>query len=186
MEGSRSRADEDRAWAVRACRGDADAFRRLVQRYRGPLLAVLPAALPPGHDRDDVAQDAFVAAWRALSSWEPERGAFFTWLVAIARHRVIDLQRRPAPQTTPDPPDRAGPDTTAEGVARIDDRRVLDAALAALPAEQRTAFVLAVVHELPLADVAAAEGVPVGTAKSRISRARDRLRAALAASEVLP
>jgi RNA polymerase sigma-70 factor (ECF subfamily) len=80
-----------------------------------------------------------------------------------------------------DPPDAAGPPHTspAATAVRADVLRALDSALAGLPEDFRTAFVLAEIEELPLREIARIEGVAEGTVKSRVHRARQALRASL-------
>lgn len=177
-----ARTDAD--CAARAVGGDAEAFRALVLRHQGPLFTVLRELHLAEADREDVAQDAFIAAWTHLATWDAARGSFFTWLVAIARNRAINVRKRRRPEPVADLPDRSGGPRVDAALEREDTARRLDAALAALPEDQRTAFVLVEVHGLALADVATVTGVPVGTVKSRAARARERLRRALAETEV--
>lgn len=185
-ERPRAAADEDAACIARVVRGDADAFRALVVRYQGPLFCVLRDLLPGEADREDVAQDAFVAAWRSLAEWDGARGAFFTWLVRIARNRALNVRKRRTPSAPGQLPERGADAPVDDGLLRREIRERLDAALAGLPEDQRTAFTLAEIHEIPLADVAAVTDAPVGTVKSRVARAREKLRAALAPLEVKP
>jgi RNA polymerase sigma-70 factor (ECF subfamily) len=174
-----SDAEADADLARRAAGGDLEAFRALVVRYQGPLLAVVTNLLPVAADREDVAQEAFLSAWTHLATFDPARGTFFTWLAAIARNRARNERKRRRPSPRAELPDRADPAPAGADLDRSEDRRRLDAALATLPEEQRATFVLAEIHGLPLAAVAAIEGVPVGTVKSRAARAREKLRAAL-------
>ena len=180
------RRTADALLARRAAAGDAEAFRALVVRYQGPLLAVIRNLLPGEADREDVAQDAFVAAWTHLSTYDPARGAFFTWLVRIARNRALNVRKQRVPEPVADVPDTAFAAESDDRLTREEARLRLDAALAALPADQRASFVLAEIHGLPLAEVAEMEGVPVGTVKSRAARAREKLRAALTREEIEP
>ena len=175
-------AESDADLARRAAGGDREAFRILVVRYQGPLLAIVANLLPRSADREDIAQEAFLAAWSHLAEYEPSRGAFFTWLAAIARNRAKNARKRRRPEPRSELPDVADP--AAEVAAeRAEAWRRLDAALESLPDDQRAAFTLAQIHGLPLADVARIEGVPVGTIKSRAARAREKLRAALGGEE---
>ncbi|HVG93423.1 MAG TPA: sigma-70 family RNA polymerase sigma factor, partial [Planctomycetota bacterium] len=103
------------------------------------------------------------------------RGAFVAWLLTIARNLARNRLRttRRAERLRPVPASDARPPAASDADPRI------DAAVAALPDDQRAAFVLALVHGLPLETVALVEDVPEGTVKSRLSRAKERLRAAL-------
>ena len=157
--------------------GDADAFRGVVEHYQRPILALIRSR-GLGADAEDLAQEVFLRAYRALPDYEPGRGRLASWLYAIARNRCTDALRR-----------RARPaDTSVEAFAIADPRAPsaepeaharLDAALADLPPERRLAFALVDLHGLSLEEAAEIEGVAVGTLKSRRHRARLALRAAL-------
>ncbi len=168
-------ADDDLALVRRACAGAREAFGALVDRHQGRVFGLLAFLLRDAALREDVAQEAFLSAWQRLATFDPARGSFSTWLLAIVRHRALNALRgrRPAPVPAPEP--------CARPVAPDDDAiaRRLDAALLELPVDQRLAYLLADVHGLPLAAVAEIEDVPEGTVKSRLARARERLRAAL-------
>jgi RNA polymerase sigma-70 factor (ECF subfamily) len=176
-------ADGDAGLVRQASGGDAEAFRTLVVRYQAPLLAVVSNLLPQTSDREDVAQEAFLKAWRRLAQYDPARGSFFGWLAAIARNLARNARKKRRPEPRPDLPDLADPTPDGAAAERAEAWRRLDAALGSLPDDQRAAFVLAEIHGLPLAEVAAMEGIPVGTAKSRTARAREKLRAALGGEE---
>jgi RNA polymerase sigma-70 factor (ECF subfamily) len=131
---------------------------------------------------EDATQEAFIRAQRAIASF---RGARFrSWLFSIvanaARDELRRLKRRPQrsldnEELPPlDPPDR-GPSPESEAL-RSDLRRALEAALLELPDDWRLTVVLSDVHGLTNQEVAEATGVAVGTVKSRLSRARGRLR----------
>jgi RNA polymerase sigma-70 factor, ECF subfamily len=167
---------------ARVLAGDAEAFRTLVERYQRPLLALVRNLLPRGADGEDLAQDVFLAAFVHLRAFDPARSAFPTWLFAIARNKCLNelKRRRPAAVATPEPAHTRTPDAEA---ACAELARRLDEGLDALPFEQRAVFVLAEIHGLSLEEVGRIEGVPVGTVKSRLSRARGRLRALLAGLE---
>lgn len=168
----------------RAQRGDDDACRALVERYQRPVFALLHRLLGAGAAVDDVAQETFLDAFRALGGFAPLGPArLSTWILTIASRRAIDaLRRRPPPSTPLEPlADRlAGPDRTdaASQSAQLGAR--IERALLALPAEQRAAFLLREYHGLDYAAIARALEVDLGTIKSRLSRARAALREALA------
>ena len=155
---------------------DVESFRRLVERYQRPQLTLVRNLTPPDTDREGVAQDLFLAAFRSLASFEPRRAAFSTWLFTIARNRCRNelARRRPvAGVELPESVDLRSPEREASEAELF---RQLDAALDALPFEQRSAFVLAHLQGLSYEEVGRIEGVGVGTVKSRIARAREKLR----------
>ncbi len=168
---------DDEAVIGRVLAGDVEAFDALVERYQRPVFAVVGSHVRDASRVEDLAQDVFLSAFTKLASWRAERGRFSTWLYSIARNRSRDALRKRAEIPLAEPPERAVADAyTGEGGGSR-----LDAALAALPEERRVAFLLAEVHGLPHETVASVEGVAIGTIKSRVSRAKAALRAALQA-----
>ena len=83
----------DAELARRASGGDGDAFGVLVERYGLPARRVARAVLGPGDDADDAVQDGFIAAWRAIDRFDPER-SFRPWLTRIVANAALDLLRR--------------------------------------------------------------------------------------------
>ncbi len=186
--GSQERDDETVA-IQRVLEGDTQAFRLLVNRWEGPLLAFVGSFLHRSEDREDAAQEAFLAAYVRLGDYAPNRGRFSTWLFRIARNNCLNRLGREARQPV------SGSDLTQTTDNRLPEHHAagqdllsrLDAALAALPLEQRTAFVLARFVRLPYEQIARIEGVAPGTVKSRVARAREALRLRLPnPSEVFP
>jgi len=158
---------------------DVESFRSLVERYQRPLLTLVRNLTPKGTDHEGVAQEVFLAAFRCLASFDPKRSAFSTWLFSIARNRCRNelARRRPvAGVELPESVDLRSPEREASEAELF---RQLDAALDALPFEQRSAFVLSQLQGLSYEDVGRIEGVGVGTVKSRIARAREKLRCLL-------
>jgi RNA polymerase sigma-70 factor, ECF subfamily len=168
--------DDDRAVIARVQAGATDAFRVLMDRYQPVVWTFCRNLLRQPADAEDLTQEVFLAAFRKLASYDADRAAFSTWLLTIARNRCCNRlqQRQPTNESIEEPLDRGpAPDET------MTDREVwdrLDHALEQLPLEQRTAFVLAEIQELPHREIAVIEGVEVGTVKSRVSRAKARLR----------
>lgn len=124
---------------------------------------------------DDLVQDTMERGWRKLSSWR--RGSDMrAWLFGIMHNLHVDQVRRPAIQTdvldddTPIPP---VPASQADGL----DMRDLESALQTLPAEQCEILLLVALEEMSYEEVAATLGLPIGTVMSRLSRARQKLRA---------
>lgn len=154
---------------------DLTSFRRIVERHQAGLFALVRNLGLDGHACEDVVQDAFLAAFRHQDDFDPRRGSFRAWLYGIARNGARNTLRKKRPVPLPTPPDREDASRPAMEPAFVR----LDDALAALSAEQRAAFVLAEIHGLTHEEIAAIEGVAVGTVKSRTARARQRLREAL-------
>ncbi len=180
--------DEERI--RRAAKGDHAAFAELVQAYQKPVynLALRMAGDP--EDALDLSQEAFLRAWRGIKDYRFD-AAFSTWLYRLTGNVCIDFLRRRKKERTvpltfpsedgeeqalelPDP----GPDTEARMLERLD-REAVATALSRLEPEHRMALTLRVVDGLRYAEIAAALGVPEGTVKSRIARARQRMRAML-------
>lgn len=171
--------DDDVAVIERVLAGDAAAFRVLVERYQRRVFGFARRFLTQTTDCEDVAQEVFLSAYRNLASYRAERARFSTWLLALARNKCLNLltKRGPAPVggdvVVPEPIDPRTPETA---LAEAELHARLDACLATLPLEQKTVFVLAELHDLSLAEIGRIEEVSVGTVKSRLSRARSKLR----------
>ncbi|HTB74429.1 MAG TPA: RNA polymerase sigma factor [Polyangiaceae bacterium] len=171
--------DGDAEVVARVLAGDTEGFRILVERYEVSVLRIVRNLAPRSSSPEDIAQDVFVSAFVALATFDDRRGRFASWLFAIARNRSLNARKKMSPRLLEDPeslPDARLPDDAC-GNAEI--RRRLDDALEALPIEQRTCFVLEEIVGLTTAQVAEVEGVAIGTIRSRLSRAKASLRAAL-------
>jgi RNA polymerase sigma-70 factor (ECF subfamily) len=176
--------EPDEAFVLaRARKGDASAFEELVQRHQRRVYAVALRIVRAHDVADDVSQEAFVRAWRALDRFEPGR-PFAPWVCRIAANLAINHVRSPRAREDglPEGHDEApacGPSPLGAVLAE-EAARVLDAAVAALPAEQRAVFVLRAVEEMSYEAIAEALSLPPGTVMSRLSRAREKLVRALA------
>ena len=163
----------------RSQRGDLDAFNALVVAYQGQVYSVCLRMLGSPQPAEDATQEAFIAAFRAVSQFR--RGSLPPWLARVARHappRGAD----PAPGARPTPGE-----PLVERAERQELAHCLEQGLASLPADQRLAVVLRDVQGLAYEEVAEATGVSLGTVKSRISRGRAALRDfLLAQGELLP
>lgn len=165
---------EDQELVRRVVAGNTDDFRGLVERHQQAVFRFAFGLLGNREEAQDVAQEAFIAAYTNLSRYDSSRAAFSTWLFTIARNRCINwLKRnRPVALATPDAiQDRP----LTDPLGRQELSQQLDDALAALPIEQRSAFALAEIEELPYTEIARIEQTNVGTVKSRIHRAKQRL-----------
>jgi RNA polymerase sigma-70 factor (ECF subfamily) len=165
--------------------GDADAATALVRRYQRRVFGLAATMVGDRMQAEDVAQEAFVRAWRHAAAFDPRRGSVSTWLLTITRNLAIDTLRvrrsEPLDPTAlaamsgAEP--RPGPAEAAMTGSEVDQLRQ---ALAQLPDEQRRAIVLAAIGGRTGQEVSEAEGIPLGTAKTRIRTALLRLRTTLA------
>lgn len=159
-----------------------------VRRFQGHVYAVALAMVGDRAAAEDVAQQTFERVWRRSSTFDPGRGTVRTWLTTIARNMARDSLRgrRPAPIDPTDLIRILGPSSDEPEAAslRNESTSSLRAALRDLPSEQARALVMAGVYRMTAQEVADAEGVPLGTAKTRIRSAMMKVRDLLAASEV--
>jgi RNA polymerase sigma-70 factor (ECF subfamily) len=177
-------AEPDEAFLLaRARKGEVSAFEELVLRHQRRVYAVARRIVRAHDVADDVAQEAFVRAWRALDRFELGR-PFAPWVCRIAANLAINHVRSPRAREEglPDGPgETAASDPDPLGAVLDDEAgRVLDAAVAALPVEQRAVFVLRTMEEMSYQAIAEALGLSPGTVMSRLFRAREKLARALA------
>jgi len=170
----------------RVQRGERGAFDLLVLRYQHKVVKLVARLLRDPTEAEDVAQEAFVKAYRALGSFRGD-SAFYTWLYRIAvntaRNTMASRQRRPleyeadlseSEQSVVEARMRHG--DTPEAAALSDEiHSTVSATIEALPEDLRTAIVLREVEGLSYEEIAAAMDCPVGTVRSRIFRAREAI-----------
>lgn len=182
-----SEAPADEAGLVRdAQRGDAAAFAEIVRRYQHAVHRVAYALTRNDADADDLAQETFVRAYKALDRFrvgEP----LYPWLARIATNLAFSLfrSRKRRPETPLEPLVEAGrqwgvDDDPADAAAGEESRRHMQHAFAQLSPEHQAVLTLRVVEDLSYEDIARTLNVPVGTVMSRLSRARAELKTRLA------
>lgn len=182
----------DVALVGEAVRGELAAFNQLVERHQDHLFALVYRLVPDRDQAADAVQEAFLSAYRNIASFRG--GSVRSWLGRIAINAAMDIQRarrrRPS-QPYPELEDESWqPPATSEvepehQALAVERSRVLAAALAALPFDQRNCIVLYDVDGYDYGEIARIMGVSVGTVKSRIHRGRLVLRNALAPSREL-
>jgi RNA polymerase sigma-70 factor (ECF subfamily) len=161
--------------------GDPEAAAAFVRRFQRRAYGLARTILGDRGAAEDVAQEAFLRAWRYAGSYDARRGNVLTWLLTIVRNVAIDRVRRQ--HAEPLDPDllvatlqlrsaREQPDEPSP----VAEREQLRDALAVLPVEQRRALLLAAYNGRTAREIAELEGVPLGTAKTRIRTAMLRLR----------
>jgi RNA polymerase sigma-70 factor (ECF subfamily) len=158
--------------------GDPAAVRAVYRRYSGPMLTVARSMLGSRELADEAVQQAFVQAWRAAASYDPNR-PLSSWLYAITRRVCIDLYRREHRQAaltdSGEPPAAAAPDDTAGTAERSWEAWEVRRAVDALSPRDREIMRLAYFEGLSFPDVAERLDLAVGTVKSRSHRAYRRL-----------
>jgi RNA polymerase sigma factor (sigma-70 family) len=169
--------------------GSSDVALAFVRRFQAHVYAVALALVGDPAVAEDVAQQTFERVWRRSSTYDPRRGNVRTWLTTIARNLAVDVLRVRKPEPF-DPTDMVrllgpAPDEPEYLSARNESRAQLQAALRQLPTDQARALVMAGVYRMTAQEVADAEQIPLGTAKTRIRAAMIKLRQQLASSEVL-
>lgn len=163
---------------ARACDGDGAAFGAVLRHYDSRLRALAFRLLGDSDLTDDVLQEAYVKAYRALPRFRGEAD-LGTWLYRIAYNACMDELRRGRREDLPlEMAERAASPGGDPG-ERAGEAAALSDALAALPAQDRAAVLLVDRDGLPYARAAEVLGVPAGTVASRLNRARAALRAAL-------
>jgi RNA polymerase sigma-70 factor (ECF subfamily) len=172
----------DSATIARCRAGDRQAFRRFVLAYQRLVFAFLGRMLGGRAPVEDVAQEAFLRAYRGLATFDPAGPArLSTWMLAIARHAALDhLRRRPHEVSIAEPSAVDVARSPEQEASRRELGRRLSDAANALPDDQREAFLLFEVHGLSLEEVSQVVGAPLATVKTRCFRAREKLREALA------
>ncbi len=159
--------------------GDTAAFRTLVSRYERPVLVFAGNLISDAHRREDIAQEVFLAAFRRLDTFDPKRSRFSTWLLTITRNKCLNAIKKKMPQFHDDLPHPVRTRTPyAEAVGKEWLTR-LDRALDDLPPRLKTVFVLAEIMDRPVEEIAKIEDIKHSSVRSRLSRAKKRLRVVL-------
>lgn len=181
----------DRDLIERLLNGDEDAFRGLFQRYAPSAKALAQRILRQSHLAEEIVQEAFTAVWKNPGAYDGERGSVRSWLMGMVHHRAVDLVRREEahrrraeaaiPQALEEEADHA--DEVVHQLAAPDERRVVRAALADLPDEQRRMLEMMYFDGLSQSQIAEETDTPLGTVKSRTLLGMRRMRSALAEVE---
>lgn len=173
--------NQEQTWIVRACRGDEEAFARLVEAYQTPVYNLCFRMLGEPESAEDAAQETFLRVFQNLARYDPAR-PFATWLLSIAAHYCIDRLRRQRVSLIPledderevEFPDAQAPDPEGEAIRHEQERRVHQA-LAGLEPTDRAAIVLRYWHDFSEVEIAESLRLTVPAVKSRLHRARRAL-----------
>jgi RNA polymerase sigma factor (sigma-70 family) len=167
--------------------GDAQAAAAFVRRYQARVYGLALTIVGSPAVAEDVAQEAFVKAWRHAAAYDARRGPVATWLLTITRNAAVDAVRchREAPMD-PEVLLRVldGQGGTGDSLAGdLDSSDQLRNALRELPREQSRPLVLMVFYGLTAKEVATLDGTPVGTVKTRVRRSLHTLRQRLGVAD---
>jgi len=174
--------------------GDEDALGQLYDRYARLVFTTARRMAIDRQVAEEVVQDVYVKVWRHAGRFDPRKGAFVNWLLSVTQRTALDrLRRRRLPLAASEETDRAGErlgaiEEAAPGpldqALRSDDAATIQEAMKELTEAHRQTVVLAYFHGLARDEIAERMQVPVGTVKSRLKYALDRLRSVLLARGV--
>ena len=163
--------------------GDIDRFEDLVRRYQKPIINFIFRMVGNYEDAAELSQDVFIKSYSSLASYDPSY-RFSTWLFRIATNRAIDfLRKKRVPVVSMEGPDEEyTPQYPADDASPLDEleddrvRGLLADAIQQLPSDYREVIVLYHVNEVSYEQIATITGLPLGTVKNRIFRARQMMR----------
>jgi RNA polymerase sigma-70 factor (ECF subfamily) len=167
--------------------GNEDAVRALYARYARPIFTLGLRLLGSREAAEELTQDVFLAAWRKAARFDPSRGRLSTWLMTIAHNLAVDRLRREAGVSRPhlvlmeEVPEVVGADEEASMI----ERDIAVRALSALSDAERRLLVRAYFGGLTAREIAEADGIPLGTVKTRLRTALIKVRRANAEKERL-
>jgi RNA polymerase sigma-70 factor (ECF subfamily) len=185
-------SDPDAALMLRVKQGDAAAFTQLVGKYKQPVMNLVWRTVRDETEAEDIAQNVFVQAWKSAPRYQAT-AKFSTWLFTIARNLCLNEFRRRSRHPA-ESLDQMRDDSDDQPLFQVEDKRIrgaqaellqgelehkVDAALAALPENQRVALALCRQEELSYEEIAEVLGCSLSATKSLIHRARETLKARL-------
>jgi RNA polymerase sigma-70 factor (ECF subfamily) len=178
--------EDEAALLARIAGGERAALRSLYDRLSGVTFAVALRILTSRPEAEEVVQDCFLDVWTRARLYDPARGSARTWVVSIARNRAIDRLRSRGGAAKATDAARAEAALAVEGTTPLETaerrqaRERIQAALAELPAEQRQVLELGYFEGLTQSEIAERVGEPLGTIKSRVRAALEKLARTLA------
>lgn len=171
----------DEALLARVAAGDREAFALFFERYAAKVKSYLVRLGARGAQAEDLAQDAMVAVWRRAASFDGAKAKASTWMFVIARNAWIDRLRREKVELAyrgyVEAPEQSSDEAPDDAAARVQTEEQMRAALDVLSEEQRQVVQLAFYEDSPHSEIAERLDLPLGTVKSRLRLALNKLRA---------
>lgn len=165
---------EERVWLDRCCEGDERAIRWILNRYRDRVVRLAAHVLHNSREAEDVAQEAFVKAFRQIKQFRGESG-FYAWLYRIVINLCLDRMRRKSATSEID-----FEESCIAGLAScspdVETQVVVKQVLSSLSPPMRAALVLREVEGLDYVEISEVLGIPLGTVRSRLNTAREQFR----------
>ncbi|MDQ2866769.1 MAG: sigma-70 family RNA polymerase sigma factor [Candidatus Eremiobacteraeota bacterium] len=176
-------APDDGSLVEMTLRGNSEAFATLVERYDRAVYHLAYRTLRDVEEARDATQEAFFKAYRSLHTFKTG-SKFSTWIFAIVYHACCDRLNRKKRYSNEEMPDRAdpGPGPERQAIA-MDEGRRLRAAIDVLPEKYRTVITLYHLQGKQYEEIAGVLGLPMGTVKTHLFRAKEQLRRTLGAAE---
>ncbi len=165
---------EERAWLDRCAMGDERAIRWILNRYRDRVVRLAAHVLHNSREAEDVAQEAFVKAFRQIDQFRGDSG-FYAWLYRIVVNLCLDRMRRKCVSSEFPLEERTLP-TQVMSNPDMEKRLVVEQILNSLSPPMRAALVLREMEGLEYAEIAQVLNIPVGTVRSRLNTAREQFR----------
>ncbi|WP_342643152.1 sigma-70 family RNA polymerase sigma factor [Rhodoligotrophos ferricapiens] len=182
FQGNGRLQDEMAALVARIAKGDREAFATLFNYYAPRLKSFMLRRSADPETAEELVQETMLAVWNRASSFSPAKGSVTTWIYTIARNLRIDRLRRQPAQTFYDIDDFDEPSaepSTEERLIQNESEAQIASAIEALPKEQLDVISLSYVDDLSQSEIAERLDVPLGTVKSRMRLAYQKLRDAL-------
>lgn len=172
--------------AARLGRGDRAIVHELYEEHGSRVVSYLAHVLRDRAAAEDVCQEVFVEVWRKGGAYDPNRGPVRNWIMTIARTRAIDTLRKRVPE--PRDPSAPGADIAdaAASVEALDERWRMAALLDELSPDQAAVLKLRFHAGMSQSEISEVMDVPIGTVKTRMARALERLRGLMLAEEGRP
>ena len=175
---------EEQQLVSRFLLGDEEAIRQVYQRFARPVYTLGLRLLGSSEAAEELTQDVFLTAWRKAARFDATRGRLSTWLMAIAHNLAVDRLRREHGVTRPrlvfveEMPEREESGVGVGTIESVIDRDVAARAMESLSASERTLLSLAYLQGMTAREIAEADGIPLGTVKTRLRSALIKLRRA--------